>query len=132
MNLSELLTARAKVVVELEATEERAKELKKEVANMDNILYEKFVEEGVSSLKVPGLGSFSTRETEYYSIVGEKKEATIAAFKRDFPDLVYETVNANKLSAFMREAKKEGSELPQDILDGTTSYTKRIISWRRG
>lgn len=131
MNLSEMLQERAKLVVRKEEADQKLEDLKKELGTMDEAVFLKMDNEGTSSVKIPGLGSFSSREVEYFSLAKDKKEETMIAIKGYAPELVTETVNGQRLSAFMREAKKNSEDLPKEITSGVSSYVKRSLTWRR-
>lgn len=132
MNLEEMLTERARFVTRMEAREAENEKDKGEVKALDDAIMAKYDAEGMTSIKIPGLGSFILSERTFASIPPEKKEAAIPAFKRHFPELVQEVINAQTLGAFVREARKNGAELPAEIIECIKESKTRFMTWRRG
>lgn len=127
-----MMEALSELKIRAETLESELKDKKKELATMEEAILVHFDAEGMTSVKVAGLGNFIAQGQTYFSIKSDKKEGVLEAFKKYAPSLVKETINANSLSAFMREAEKEGQEVPAEIKEGVSSYDKRWISWRRG
>ena len=127
-----MLTTRAAIVTRMEGREEENKKDKKELDALDEAVLLRFDNDGVTGVKVPGLGNFSGQRRTFANIKGDMKEEGIRAFKEHYPDMVKETINSNTLGAFVREAEKTGQELPESITKCVNVYVKRFITWRRG
>jgi hypothetical protein len=113
---------------------EQEKQFKATSAKRDVIeaqVIEKYAMEGVSSLKIEGLGSFPMTTMTRASIKADQSEAGIALMKKYYPDLVKETVNAQTLSGFVSNAIKNQQELPADLMEKLNVFKKQYISWRK-
>ena len=84
--------------------------------------------------------SFSRAGTLFYlttttraSAAAERKDDLFGALREQgFGDLVYETVNANSLSAFVREQKAENEDILPDWLSGLVNvYEKTGVGVRK-
>ena len=66
------------------------------------------------------------------SAVADMKEALYTALKENgFPELVYETVNANSLSSFVNEQREENNDELPSWLDGlVTIYDQTTVNVR--
>lgn len=117
-------------VAELEG---EAKRLKAEYAVLEEKVCDRFMEEGITSTKVAGLGSFSMQTRRFFSIKKEVADDVVAAFKEHYPDLVKETVNGQTLSAFCREMEDNETfdTLSDTIKNGLNRNARRVISYRR-
>ena len=131
MNLNELLEKRAATVREKESLDEKVDGLKAEIKTLDEAVLARFDAEGMFSTKIPGLGTFSATERVWASIPKDQKEFAIAQFKAHFPDLVVESINAQTLSAFMKDAKANGQELPPEIVQCVKLSPTRGLRWNR-
>ncbi len=131
MNLNELLEKRAATVREKEGLDEKVDDLKAEIKTLDEAVLAKFDAEGISNAKVPELGTFSMTERVWASIPKEQKERGIELFRKHFPDLVTTSINTNTLSAFMKDAKANGQELPAEIVEIVKLSPTRGIRWNR-
>jgi len=127
-----MLTMRAAIKTRVEGREEENKKDGKELKELDEAILLKFDNEGVSSMKVPGLGNFISQERTFASIKGDMKDEAIVAFEEHYPDLVKKTINSQTLGAFVREARKQGTTLPENITKCVNEYNTRFIMWRRG
>jgi hypothetical protein len=130
-SIEKLLVDHATLQSKVDIKEREFKDAKKELQTLDEAILTRFEEEGLTSCKVSGLGSFIAGGQEYYSLLKENREAGMEAFREHFPTMIQETINSSSLSAFMREAKKTGQDLPEEITKSVTSYEKKWISWRR-
>ena len=130
-SIEKLLIDHTTIQALVDVKEREFKDAKKQLQSIDEAILTRFEEEGLTSCKVSGLGSFIAGGQEYYSVVKDNREAGMEAFRKHFPSMIQETINSSSLSAFMREAKKTGQELPEEITKSVTSYEKRWVSWRR-
>ena len=63
---------------------------------------------------------------------GHKEELFTALRGEDFGDLVYETVNANSLSAFVKEQISENDDMLPDWLNGLVNvFEKTTVGVRK-
>jgi hypothetical protein len=68
----------------------------------------------------------------YASAVADRKEELFAWLKENgYGDLVYETVNANSLAAFIREQLEEVEELPEELAKLVNVYEKTTVGMRK-
>ena len=130
-SIEKLLVDHATLQSMVDTKEREFKDAKKELQTLDEAILARFEVEGLTSCKISGLGSFIAGGQEYYSVVKENREEGMDAFRKHFPSMIHETINSSSLSAFMREAKKTGQVLPDEIMKSVTSYEKKWISWRR-
>jgi hypothetical protein len=130
-NLEELLRERAALVTEIEEFEKRVEDKKRVLKGLDDGIMAKFDAEGVSSTKIPGLGSFILQTRYYASIPEDRKDVGIAVIKKHYPSLVKESVNSQTLSAWWNEFKKSGETVPQEIVDVIKESMTRFLQWRR-
>lgn len=129
-SLQKKLTARAELATRVDEKEADFEELKKELKAMDKSLMEMYAIEGVTSLKVPGIGTFTHMTRDNAKILPEKKAEAMAKLKLLYPDLVKETVNGNTFSAFVRQSIKTGQELPADLMALLKVSKSEWIQWR--
>ena len=70
--------------------------------------------------------TFCLTNTTRASAMAEQKEALFEALRAGgYGDLIYETVNANSLSAFVKEQMTENDETLPDWLDGLVNVYER-------
>ena len=76
---------------------------------------------------------FCLTNTTRASAMAEQKEALFEALRAGgYGDLIYETVNANSLSAFVKEQMTENDETLPDWLDGLVNvYEKTTVGVRK-
>lgn len=68
----------------------------------------------------------------YASAVPERKSELFAWLKENgYGDLVYETVNANSLAAFVREQLEEADELPEGLEELVNVHEKTTVGMRK-
>ena len=73
-----------------------------------------------------------TRSTRASAIAGRKDELFEALREAGYGDLVYETVNANSLSAFVKEQTTENGDALPEWLDGlVTVFEKTTVGVRK-
>lgn len=131
MNWQEMAQQVADAKEKADSLEAEWKASKKDRDQKEEAFINHLIEEGMASTKISGLGTFTRQSQDYYSVRKETKEETMAAMKEFQPELVQETINANTLSGFMREAVKEGMEIPAVINSGVSFYTKNWVRWTR-
>ena len=126
-----MLRERAKLVATKEAADKALDNAKKELAAMDEGVIAKFEAEGMTNCKVADLGTFTMKSRTYWSMKAATKEETMTALRKEYPELVKETVSAQTLSGFMNEARKQGTTLSKEITEGVSGYDKKTVSWNR-
>lgn len=131
LSLENILKTRVAMVTAMEVKEQEMEAIKKELATIDEAVCARFEAEGMTSAKIPGLGSFIMQRRTFASILPDRKVEAIALFEANFPDLVQKTVNAQTLGAFWREAKKTGTVLPAAIVSCVKESETKFIQWRR-
>lgn len=133
MELTEYVAAYRAAREAKDEAEAVLKERKYELEEAEQALVEKMVEDEVPSITV-GDRSFSLMSKTYYSCLAENRPALFALLRRDGLDsIIQETVNANTLSASMREmVELNGGDMPEGYADVVSSYDKHSISMRRG
>ena len=73
-----------------------------------------------------------TSKTRASAAAGRKEELFAALRGEGFGDLVYETVNANSLSAFVKEQIEENGDVLPEWLDGLVNvFEKTSVSLRK-
>ena len=73
-----------------------------------------------------------TTKTHATAVAGRKEELFSALRAGGFGDLVYETVNANSLSAFVKEQVAENGDMLPDWLDGLVNvFEKTTVGVRK-
>lgn len=88
---------------------------------------EKMDDMGVTTITIKDLGRLTVSETISASTIKEKRADLWNWLKETGNDgLITDTVNSSTLSAFVREAMREGHELPDDCLNITAKQTASI------
>ncbi len=96
-----------------EETERMLKELGAEIERLDFALSEQMALSETQNFTRAGFMFYLNTKTRASAAAGVKEELYAALKAQGFGDLVYETVNANSLSAFVREQTAEnGGALP--------------------
>ncbi|MCC5910047.1 MAG: hypothetical protein JJT76_06380 [Clostridiaceae bacterium] len=113
--------------------DEMGKKVKDEIDIMEAALSQLMIEEEMQSFNRAGL-IFYLNTKLYASVIPYKKEDLFSTLKREgYGDLVYETVNANSLAAFVREQVEENEEELPSWLEGLVStYEKTSVGMRKG
>ena len=98
--------------------EQELKEITEEMDRVDAILAQRMADTETQNLTRNGTMFCLTSTTRASAAAGRKDELFAALREAGYDDLIYETVNANSLSAFVKEQTTEnGDTLPQ-WLDG--------------
>ena len=133
---SEELFAFADQLRELKETkkyaEQEIKEITEEIDRVDTALAERMISTETQNFTRNGTMFCLTNTTRASATAGRKDELFEALREAGYGDLVYETVNANSLSAFIKEQTTEnGDTLPQ-WLDGlVTVFEKTTVGVRK-
>ncbi|SDL09549.1 gp33 family protein [Natronincola ferrireducens] len=113
--------------------DEERKEVSSKIEAVEESLSQVMIEEEMQSFNRGGMMYYLNTKL-YASAIPERKEALFSALKEEgYGDLVYETVNANSLAAFVREQVEENEdELPQWLEGLVNTYEKTSLGMRKG
>ncbi|MFX4263101.1 hypothetical protein ACOBQJ_13015 [Pelotomaculum propionicicum] len=112
--------------------EQRVKELNTEIEEVDYELSEMMANSETQNFTRCGTMFCLTTTTRASAAAGKKDELYDALKQIGFGDLVYETVNANSLSAFVREQITENNDKLPDWLDGLVNvFDKTTVGVRK-
>lgn len=112
--------------------EQEVKRINAEIDEVDFALSEIMAETETQSFSRAGTMFYLTNTTRASALL-EKKDDLYSTLKENgFGSMVYETVNANTLSAFVKEQTSENNDLLPDWLDGLVSiYEKTTVGVRK-
>jgi len=112
--------------------EQELKDINAEIENTDQQLTALMIDSETQNFTRNGTMFCLNSTVRASAIAGRKEELYEALRKQGFGDLVYETVNANSLSAFVKEQILENEdELPQ-WLDGLVNpFEKTSVTVRK-
>ena len=114
------------------AAELRLKELSAEIDEVDYHLSERMAETETQNFTRQGLMFCLTTKTRASAMAGRKEELFSALRAEGYGDLVYETVNANSLSAFVKEQIAENGDTIPDWLNGLVNvFEKTTVGVRK-
>jgi len=99
-------------------TEAALKEINEKIDETDFQLSEVMAESETQNFTRSGTMFYLTTKTRASAVAGYKDELYAALKKEGFGELVYETVNANSLSSFVKEQIEENDEALPDWLVG--------------
>lgn len=113
-------------------TEQRVKELNTKIEEVDYELSEMMANSETQNFTRSGTMFCLTTTTRASAAAGKKDELYDALKQIGFGDLVYETVNANSLSAFVREQITENNDRLPDWLNGLVNvFDKTTVGVRK-
>lgn len=108
------------------------KEINGEIDETDFRLSELMAETETQNFTRAGMMFCLTSKTRASAAAGRKEELFAALRGEGFGDLVYETVNANSLSAFVKEQIEENGDVLPEWLDGLVNvFEKTSVSLRK-
>ena len=112
--------------------EQRVKELNAEIDEVDYRLSELMADTETQNFTRAGMMFCLTTKTRASATAGRKEELFTALRGEGYGDLVYETVNANSLSAFVKEQIEENGDALPEWLDGLVNvFEKTSVSLRK-
>lgn len=112
--------------------EKRIKEINGEIDDTDFRLSELMAETETQNFTRAGMMFCLTSKTRASAAAGRKDELFAALRGEGFGDLVYETVNANSFSAFVKEQIEENGDVLPEWLDGLVNvFEKTSVSLRK-
>lgn len=112
--------------------EQRLKELNAAIDEAEYRLSEMMAESETQNFTRQGMMFCLTTKTRTSAMAGRKEELFEALRGEGYGDLVYETVNANSLSAFVKEQMAENGDALPGWLDGLVNvFEKTGVSLRK-
>ena len=112
--------------------EQRLKEINAAIDEADYRLSELMAETETQNFTRAGMMFCLTTKTRASATAGRKEDLFSALRGAGFGDLVYETVNANSLSAFVKEQIAENGDTLPAWLDGLVNvFEKTSVSLRK-
>ena len=112
--------------------EQELKEITEEIERVDAALAERMISTETQNFTRNGTMFCLTNSTRASAAAGRKDELFAALREAGFGDLVYETVNANSLSAFVKEQTTENGDALPEWLDGlVTVFEKTTVGVRK-
>lgn len=112
--------------------EQEVKDLNSKIEETDYALSELMAETETQSFSRAGTMFYLTNTIRASALSGLKTELFDTLKANGYGDLVYETVNANSLSAFVREQTAENDDLLPDWLEGLiTVFEKTSVGVRK-
>lgn len=112
--------------------EQRVKDINAEIDEVDYQLSELMTNSETQNFTRSGTMFCLTTTTRASATAGKKDELFEALRQSGFGDLIYETVNANSLSAFVREQITENQDAIPTWLDGLVSvFEKTTVGVRK-
>ncbi len=112
--------------------EQRLKDLNAAIDEAEYRLSERMAESETQNFTRQGMMFCLTTKTRASATAGRKAELFAALRDEGYGDLVYETVNANSLSAFVKEQMAENGDALPGWLDGLVNvFEKTGVSLRK-
>ena len=133
---SEELFALADQLRELKETkkfaEQELKEITEEIERVDAALAERMISTETQNFTRNGTMFCLTNATRASAAAGRKDDLFAALRAAGFGDLVYETVNTNSLSAFVKEQTMENEDVLPGWLEGLVNvFEKTTVGVRK-
>ena len=112
--------------------EQELKEITEEIDRVDAALTEQMIANETQNFTRNGTMFCLTSTTRASAAAGRKDDLFAALRDAGFGDLVYETVNANSLSAFVKEQTAENEDVLPNWLDGLVNvFEKTTVGVRK-
>ena len=112
--------------------EQRVKDINAEIDKTEYALVQLMAETETQNFTRAGTMFSLTTKTRASAMAGRKDELYSALKENGFGDLVYETVNANSLSAFVKEQISENQDTVPEWLNGLVNvYEQTTVSVRK-
>lgn len=132
MNMYELAEKLKVLREEKKDTEQRVKDINAEIDKTEYALVQLMAETETQNFTRAGTMFSLTTKTRASAMAGRKDELYSALKENGFGDLVYETVNANSLSAFVKEQISENQDTIPAWLNGLVNvYEQTSVSVRK-
>lgn len=132
MNMYELAEQLKQLREEKKDVEQRVKDINAEIDKTEYALVQLMAETETQNFTRAGTMFSLTTKTRASAMAGRKDELYSALKENGFGELVYETVNANSLSAFVKEQIAENQDNVPDWLNGLVNvYEQTTVSVRK-
>ena len=131
-NMYELAEQLKQLREKKKAAEQQLKDIHAEIAQTEYQLSVQMAETETQNFTRAGTMFALTTKTRASAMAGRKDELYAALKENGYGDLVYETVNANSLSAFVKEQIAENQDTIPDWLNGLVHvYEQTAVSVRK-
>ena len=131
-NMYELAEQLKQLREKKKAAEQQLKDIHAEIAQTEYQLSMQMAETETQNFTRAGTMFALTTKTRASAMAGRKDELYAALKENGYGDLVYETVNANSLSAFVKEQIAENQDTIPDWLNGLVHvYEQTSVSVRQ-
>ena len=115
-----------------DALEAELKQVNMDIDNADKRLANLMADTETQNFTRAGIMFCLTTKTRASALAGQKEALYDALRAKGFGDLVYETVNANSLSAFVKEQIEANKDIFPEWLDGLISvFEKTTVGVRK-
>jgi len=116
---------------EKKEVEERHKVIEAEIEETENQLSQEMVNAEIQNFNKDGTTFYLQTKTYANIKPGFKQEVYDWLKANGFESLVYETVNAQRFSAFIKELLEEEDELPTELKDKVNIFEKITVGIRK-
>lgn len=131
-NMYELAERLKQLREKKKAAEQQLKDIHAEIAQTEYQLSMQMAETETQNFTRAGTTFALTTKIRASAMAGRKEELYAALKENGYGDLVYETVNANSLSAFVKEQISENQDHVPDWLNGLVHvYEQTAVSVRK-
>lgn len=129
-SVSELVQLLSELKDKLDRVNDYRTKLNKELELLSKVVLPNAMnDEGISSVKVDGVGRVTLRSDIYARIPAANREAAMEWLREHgHGGLIKETVHHGTLRAAMKELLREGKELPPDTLIQVTPYDMAVLT----
>lgn len=132
MNMHDLAEQLKQLREEKKDAEQRVKDINSEIDKTEYALVQIMAETETQNFTRAGTMFSLTTKTRASAVAGHKDELYSALKENGFGDLVYETVNANSLSAFVKEQIAENQDTVPEWLNALVNvYEQTSVSVRK-
>lgn len=132
LNMYEFAEQLKQLREEKKDAEQRVKDINAEIDKTEYALVKLMAETETQNFTRAGTMFSLTTKTRASAVAGRKDELFSALKENGFGDLVYETVNANSLSAFVKEQISENQDTVPEWLNGLVNvYEQTSVSVRK-
>ena len=126
--LSKLVAEFVELTAERRKLEGKVRQLATELAAREEKLVEEFAQAGIQNIKTATGQTVSLRREIFAKLTGDQKKAYTALRRAGLGDFVKETVNAQTLSAYVRELEEVLPKGLQPYINVTEVYRMRMRS----
>jgi len=111
--------------------QEAEKQVNAELEKTEQELADLMVQEETQNFTRAGQLFYLQTKTMASPIAERKQEVYAWLKEHGYGDLVYETVNSNSFSAFVKELMEEEGELPEDLAELVNIHEKTTVGMRK-